>query len=57
MCCIVNEKAKISNKGSAEIGIEEYLKQMSIKNDEYMILYREEVIIREKLRTCFNDLF
>ena len=50
MACIANEKYEIANKGSAKIGKDEYMKQMAIKDDEYMILYRQEIILREKLR-------
>lgn len=50
MCRVANEKAKITNKGSAQIGLDEYLKQALIKEDEYMILYRQQIILKEKLR-------
>jgi hypothetical protein len=55
MSCIANKKYEIANKGSKEIGKEEYMKQMAIKDDEYMILYRQQIILKEKLRLVCID--
>jgi hypothetical protein len=53
---VVNERAKIESNGGIGISKEDYMNILSNKKKEYDILYRQHIIIQEKIRSVCTEL-